>query len=843
MSLLVPAVLLTVASALGSSAAAAALQQEAGADDLLIENVTVISPDRAAPLIRQWLHVQNGRIVGLSGKPIPVPAGTARLDGNGKYLTPGLIDSHVHLYHATGLKRRYSKDFASLYDGYMAQMPRSYLYHGYTSLIELNADFETNSRVNASALKPDVYHCGQGLVLSNDFMATDFDSAEDFFAAYPNFLHDRYTTPKLPAGFDPAEHTPAATVARIAKDGGRCVKLYYEEALWWPGERPDFALPSEVIVKEVVSEAHKRGMTVLLHGTTPNAQRLALATGIDVLAHGLWEWPGSRLDQTEPSAAINTLTDTVARSPLQLQPTMQTLRNELSLTRSDFLDQPALTKVLPAAYLHYLRTDAQVQRQELRRRAERIAPNLFPELDMQHFDLPKLQQQYLGRYEKLVGKFQQRGGKLLFGTDTAVGGLGWGNPPGLNGLWEMRAWQQAGISLPTILHAATLGNAKAFGLDAELGTVTVGKRANLLLLNANPLASVEAWDKIDTVILHGERIARQTLAADALHVAVTDIAIAPTADRPGFRARLWYPTTDQTLQTFGASRIRDGYQAVLNGRYISTDQRSGNKAPLIVLNHGSGGSADSMAWLAQGLVEQGVIVIAADHPASTGGDSERASILELWQQPLDVRQLLDQLLDGKSQPDWAARIDRNRIGAIGFSLGGSTVLSLAGVQFELERFFTFCKQHDDGACRAFSPHLPQLGAEHFQRSNANYREPRIKAAVAIAPGFTETMTPASLHALTTPVLLLAAAQDQQLPPASHIHPIRAQLPAAMQYVELPESHHFSLLPLCNDKAAVVLAESHEEFVCEEVGHKSRAQIHADALAQIRQFLQAQQLIR
>ena len=101
----------------------------------------------------------------------------------------------------------------------------------------------------------------------------------------------------MPPGFDPADHTPAATVAKIAEQGGRCVKLYYEEALWWPGpERPSFELPSEQIVREVVAEAHQRGLPVLLHSTTPAGYRFAMATGVDTVAHGLWEWPGAFRD-------------------------------------------------------------------------------------------------------------------------------------------------------------------------------------------------------------------------------------------------------------------------------------------------------------------------------------------------------------------------------------------------------------------------------------------------------------------------------------------------------------------------------------------------------------------
>jgi imidazolonepropionase-like amidohydrolase len=67
------------------------------------------------------------------------------------------------------------------------------------------------------------------------------------------------------------------------------------------------------------------------------------------------------------------------------------------------------------------------------------------------------------------------------------------------------------VPLPRILRAATLDNAAAFRLSSELGSIEVGKRADLLLLRANPLTTVTAYDAIETVFLDGEPIARQTL--------------------------------------------------------------------------------------------------------------------------------------------------------------------------------------------------------------------------------------------------------------------------------------------------------------------------------------------
>jgi imidazolonepropionase-like amidohydrolase len=100
--------------------------------------------------------------------------------------------------------------------------------------------------------------------------------------------------------------------------------------------------------------------------------------------------------------------------------------------------------------------------------------------------------------------------KLLFGSDTPAN-VGIGNPPGLNGRLELARWSEAGVPLSQILRAATLDNAIAFGLSADLGTIEVGKRADLLLLHANPLRTIAAYDAIDTVFTKGVPVSRASL--------------------------------------------------------------------------------------------------------------------------------------------------------------------------------------------------------------------------------------------------------------------------------------------------------------------------------------------
>ena len=75
----------------------------------------------------------------------------------------------------------------------------------------------------------------------------------------------------------------------------------------------------------------------------------------------------------------------------------------------------------------------------------------------------------------------------------------------------MKAMVSAGLSLEDVMAAATINNAQQFRIENDYGTVEVGKIANLLLLKANPLDSIESWNSIETIILHGEPIARESL--------------------------------------------------------------------------------------------------------------------------------------------------------------------------------------------------------------------------------------------------------------------------------------------------------------------------------------------
>jgi len=297
-----------------------------------------------------------------------------------------------------------------------------------------------------------------------------------------------------------------------------------------------------------------------------------------------------------------------------------------------------------------------------------------------------------------------------------------------------------------------------------------------------------------------------------------------------FRARVWYPTSGGELQTLAANAIRPGYQAVPDGAVAVA-----SPAPLVVLIHGTAANADAMAWIALAFVARGAIVIAADHPASALGDPNRPSILHVWTQPEDVRFLLDQL----GRTEWSAHIDRDRIAVVGFSLGGASAMLLAGARLDFARFPAFCRTHQDGACEAFSRHFGALDAAFFERANADHSDPCLRAAAALAPAFTEAMTAASLQKLPTPTLLITAEHDQQLPPETHVRPMLEHLRPPSGHVQIRAADHFSFMPPCKPNAVAILAETREEFVCQEEAGRTREQIHAEAFDAIARFFRTQ----
>ena len=107
------------------------------AHDVWIRDVTVVSPERSAPLAHAHVVLRDGRILSVGTVP-PASPGAAVVEGSGRFLVPGLIDGHVHLGEIPGLSHEAALARPALAEAYFAQLPRSYLYFGFTTVVDLN---------------------------------------------------------------------------------------------------------------------------------------------------------------------------------------------------------------------------------------------------------------------------------------------------------------------------------------------------------------------------------------------------------------------------------------------------------------------------------------------------------------------------------------------------------------------------------------------------------------------------------------------------------------------------------------------------------------------------------
>jgi imidazolonepropionase-like amidohydrolase len=473
------------------------------AGDLWIRDVTVISPE-AQPRPGSHVIVRKGRIAAVATEaPRGLTSGVTVtvLSGAGKFLTAGLIDGHVHLAGVPGMSPEQEALHPELVSAYYEQLPRSYLYFGFTTVVDLSVVDRTRlDRLERAPAGPMIFDCDGGLALANGYPMAYLPPAVRF-TRYPNFLYDERQTGSIPTQFTAADHSPSAAVARVVRAGGVCVKAYYEPGF---GEQAGkLPVPTTALMREVSAAARAAGLPLLLHANSLEAHRFAAAAGADVVVHGLWNW-------NQPEAAGGAIPEAVqqvlsaARSGgVRMMPTARVVGGLGDLFAPEFLEDPQLTRVLPMALIAWYRgPEGQWFAREISQSLRGLPPAGARQI------LQNLQ----SRGTRAAAQFARDGGRLIFGSDTPSGPT-YANPPGYNGFLELTTLEAAGIAPRQLLVAATTDAARLFGLSRDYGTVEAGKVANLLLLSADPLASVSAFDKIDPVIVGGRAIERATLAA------------------------------------------------------------------------------------------------------------------------------------------------------------------------------------------------------------------------------------------------------------------------------------------------------------------------------------------
>lgn len=470
----------------------------AAASAVWITNVMLVSPEKLDRVEPGSVLVRDGRIVSVNrgGRQVK-PAGALKVDGKGYFLSPGLIDSHVHLHGVPGMSPEMSKEKRGMADEYFRQLPRSFLYYGYTTVIDVAlADRAVIDTFNAAPLHPDVVHCGEPLVLANGYPMSYFKPSERF-EKFPNFIYDPAQAATIPARYRAQDYSVEAGVARVKSGGGVCVKTHYELGY---GKESKLPVMSSAMFGEVRKAASAQGLVLVTHANTFEAQQFAVAGKVDVIAHGLWKW-GRFEKQTELPAEITAMLDKVVAQGTGFQPTMQVLYGLRAYFDPAYLANPAVRKVVPASMAAWFDTpEGKWFKAEL---AEEEAD----------IDVLKGFEQPLRRARLVLAYLAAKDANILLATDTPSGPT-YGNLPGLNGYLEMQRMHEAGLSLAQVFKAATINNARTFKIDKQVGTIEAGKVANLVLMTKSPLLDIAAYDSIETVWVRGKQVARATLAAN-----------------------------------------------------------------------------------------------------------------------------------------------------------------------------------------------------------------------------------------------------------------------------------------------------------------------------------------
>lgn len=243
------------------------------------------------------------------------------------------------------------------------------------------------------------------------------------------------------------------------------------------------------------------------------------------------------------------------------------------------------------------------------------------------------------------------------------------------------------------------------------------------------------------------------------------------AEDPFLSVVIWYPAESNAQEKdqyigdppiFYAGRAaKDATLAPSFGTY-----------PMVALSHGTGGSALQMAWLGTFLAARGFIAVAVNHPgnnAVTGYTPQ--GFVEGWQRAKDISIVISAML---ADSRFGSHIDPERIGAAGFSLGGYTMLELAGATSNVEGFIHWCEQPQNRtSCNP--PEMPDLVdkfiaiqnqpdvQQAIKEGSGSFRDPRVRAVFAIAPGIRQAFDLPSLQAITIPVDIVAGDADPILP--------------------------------------------------------------------------------
>jgi imidazolonepropionase-like amidohydrolase len=443
---------------------AAAISRGSASTATYITHVTVIDTITGKEIQERTVIISGDRISEVrDSKKLKPPAGAKIVDGNRKYLIPGLWDMHVHAVFAERLD--------SMFPTFVANGVLGIRDMG-TSMPLAEIDRLRHETANGSRLGPRIVAAGPIL-----------DGRPK--PLRPNFL--AITTPE----------EGRETVRRLKTGGADLIKVYSELsrnsflAIADEAKKQNIPFAGHVPFSVSALEASDAGQKSMEHlwGIYLSCSSREEELRSEMLKGGV-NLSGSeriRLEMDEAAAsyderkAANVFAH-LAKNGTWMVPTFTAVVPDSEIFGARVTTDPRLKYIPPA-----------IQKQWS------AAASAGAAIKSKSFD----------RKLQVVGAMHRAGVPLLAGTDTA-----WIQPYTYAGFSlhdELALLVKAGLTPIESLQTATINPARFLGMEKDLGTIEKGKVANLVLLDADPVSDIRNTQKIDSVVLKGKLLTRTDL--------------------------------------------------------------------------------------------------------------------------------------------------------------------------------------------------------------------------------------------------------------------------------------------------------------------------------------------